>query len=62
MVHFITLFQATQDGDRILHRRLIHHYRLETTLQRRILFNILPVLIQGGGTDAVQLASCQHRF
>ena len=60
MEYLIALFQATKDGNGILHCRLIHHHRLETTFQSRILFNILPVLIQRGGTDTVQLASCQH--
>ena len=36
--------------------------RLETTLQGGIFFDVLAVLIQRCGTDAVQFASCQHRF
>ena len=62
MKYLITLFQTTQDRNGIFHRRLIHHNRLETTLQRRILLNVLTVLIQSGRADAVQLATGQHRL
>ena len=62
MVDLITLLQTTQDGDGILHRRLRHHDRLEPALQGGILFDVLAVFIQGGGTDAVQLAAGQHRL
>ena len=58
----VPLFQATQDGDGILHRRLVDHDRLEPTFQSRILLNILPVLVQGGCADAVQLTTGQHRL
>ena len=60
--HFIALLQATQDGDGVLHRRFIHHDRLETAFQRRIFLDVLPVLIQRRGADTVQLASGQHRL
>ena len=43
-------------------RRLINLNRLETALQGGIFFDVLAVLIQRCGTDAVQFASCQHRF
>ena len=62
MEHFVALLQATQNGDGILYRRLIHHHWLEPALQSRVLFNILPVLIQGGSANAVQLAPGQHRL
>ena len=43
--YFVTLFQTTQDGNGILNGRLIHLYRLETTLQSSIFFDIFTVLI-----------------
>ena len=58
--HFVPLFQATQDGDGVLHRGLIHLHRLEPALQGGVLLDVLAVLIQGGGADAVQLAPGQH--
>ena len=60
MKYLIPLLQAPQDGNGILHRRLLHHDRLEPPGQGRILFNILAVFIQGGGADAVELAPGQH--
>ena len=58
----IALLQSPEDGNGILHGRLLDHDRLETALQRGVLLNILPVFIQCGRTDAVQLAAGQHRF
>ena len=58
--HLIPLLQAAEDGDGVLHRWLVHHDRLEAPLQRGVFFDILPVLVQGGGPDAVQLAPGQH--
>ena len=41
---------------------LIHHHRLEAAGQGGVLFNVLAVVIQGGGADALQLAPGQSRF
>ena len=57
---FIALLQAAEDGDRILDGGLGNHDRLEPALEGGILFDILPIFIQGGGADAVQLAAGQH--
>ena len=61
-MHLETFPQAAQDRDRVLHRRLFDQHRLEAALQGRVLFDVLPVFIQGGGADAVQFAPGQHRF
>ncbi|CDC30491.1 putative uncharacterized protein [Faecalibacterium sp. CAG:82] len=58
--HFVPLFQAAQDGDGVFHRGLIHLYRLETAFQGGVFLDILAVLVQRGGTNAVQLAAGQH--
>ena len=60
MVDLIALLQATKNGDGVLHGGFIHLHRLETPLQGRVLLDILAVLVQGGGADAVQLAPGQH--
>ena len=60
MEHFVPLFQAAQDGDGVFHRGLIHLHRLETALQGGVFLDILSVLVQRGGTNAVQLAAGQH--
>ena len=59
VVHLVALFQATQDGDGVLHRGLVHLHLLEAPLQCRVLFNVLAVLVQGGGAHAVQFAPGQ---
>ena len=60
VVHLVALLQAAEDGDGVLHRGLIHHDGLEPPLQGGVLLDILPVLVEGGGADAVQLAPGQH--
>ena len=35
VVRLVTLLQATQNRDRVLHARLAHEHLLETTLKRR---------------------------
>ena len=62
VIDLVALFQTAQDGDGVLHRGLGHHDRLEAALQRGVLFDILAVLVEGGGTNAVQLTPGQHRF
>ena len=58
--HLVPFLQAAQNGDGILHGRLIHLHRLEPALQSGVFFNILAVLVQRGRADAVQLAPGQH--
>ena len=40
----------------------IHQHLLKPALQRRILLNILPVLIQRRRSDTMKLSSCQQRL
>ena len=54
--------QTTQDGDGILHRRLLHQNGLEPALKRGVLFDILAVFVQRRRADAVQLAAREHRL
>ena len=62
VVHLVALLEATENGYRVLDRRLIDHDRLEPTLKSCVLFDILAVLVERCRTDAVQLASCKHRL
>ncbi len=62
MVHFVFLLQAAQDGDGRLDRRLVHLHLLEAAFQRGVLFDVLAVLVERGGADAVQLAARQGRL
>ena len=59
VVQLVALLEATQYGDGVLHRRLGDQHLLETALQGGVFFHVLPVLVQGGGAHAVQLAASQ---
>ena len=54
--------QAAQDHDGLRHRRLRHEHRLEAPLQRRVLLDVLLVLVERGGADQVQLAAGERRL
>ncbi len=62
VVHLVALPQAAQDGDGLLHAGLVHEHRLEAPLQRRVLLDVLAVLVEGRGADGVQLAPGEHRL
>src|SRR5699024_6937916 len=62
VVFFVLSAQAAQVGDGVFHGRLINLYRLETSLQRRVLFNVLAVLIQRGRTNGLQFTAGQLRL
>ncbi len=62
VVDLIAFFEATQDGDGVFHRGLIHLHLLETAFQGRVLFDVLAVFIQRRRTHAVQLAASQCRL
>ena len=60
--HLIALLEATQNGNGVLHCRLLHEHGLEPPLKRGVLFDILPVFIECRCADAVQLAAREHRL
>ena len=62
VVDLVPLAQAAQDGDRLLDRRLVHEHRLEAPLERRILLDVLAVLVERRRADGVQLAPGEHRL
>ena len=51
-----------QDGYRLLGSRLLHHDWLEAALQGGVLLDVFPVVIQGGGANALKLAAGQRRL
>ena len=59
---FVTLAQATQDFDGVVDGRLTHIHRLETALQGGVPFDVFAVLVEGGGTDALQLTASEGRL
>ena len=55
-------FKPAQDRDGVLDRRLVDVDRLEAASQRRVLLDVLFVLVERGGADAVQLAAGERRL
>ena len=62
VVDLVALAQAAQDADRVLDGRLVDHHRLEAPLERRVLLDVLPVLVERRRADRVQLAAREHRL
>ena len=62
MVNLVPLPQTAEDGDGVLDGGLIDQHLLETTLERRVLLDVLPILIEGGGADASELTAAEHRL
>jgi hypothetical protein len=58
----IFLLEPAQDGDGLLHRGFANEHRLEAPRQGRIFFYVLAVFVEGGGADAMQLATRQGRL
>ena len=62
MVRLVAVAQALQDLDGERHVRLLHLDGLEPALEGGVLLQVLAVLVDGGGTDGLQLAPGQHRL
>src|SRR6267143_1351443 len=62
VVILVALAQPLQDFDRLIHRGRIDDHRLEAPLQRAVLLDVLAVLVEGRGADALQLAARQRRL
>src|SRR5699024_10673033 len=62
VVRLVTPLEPTQDRDGVGRGRLTHQDLLETALQRGILLDLLPVLVQRRGTDHAQFTTGQHRL
>ena len=58
----VAVLQAAQDGDGVLHRRLVDHNGLEAALEGCVLLDVFAVFIQCGRADAVQFAAREHRL
>ena len=57
VVHRVAFLEAAQDRDRVLDRRLVDEHLLEAPLERRVLLDVLAVLVERRRADAVQLAA-----
>ena len=59
VVGLVARLQPLQNLVGLLRRRRIHHHLLEATLKRAVLLDVLPVLVQRRGPDALQLTARQ---
>ena len=57
VMHFVALFQAAQNGDRIFHCRFADENRLEAAFERGILLDIFSIFVKSGSADGAQLAA-----
>ena len=62
MVLLKLLLQSFQNGNGLLHRRLLHGNRLESPLESGVLLDIFAVFLAGGGSDQLKLPSGQERL
>ena len=62
VVLLVLLLEPAQDRDGVLHRRLGDEHGLEAPRQGGVLLDVLAVLVERGGADAVQLAARQGGF
>ena len=62
VVLLVALADALEDLDRLLERRLLDHDRLEAPLERRVLLDVLAVLVERRRADALELAARQRRL
>ncbi len=54
--------QSAQDGDGVLHARLVDQDLLEAAFEGGVLLDVLAVLVEGGGADHVEFAAGEHRL
>ncbi len=62
VMHLVALLQPAQDADGVFHAWLVHEHRLEAPFQRRVLLDVLAILVQCGRANRPQLAARQHRL
>ena len=57
MVLLVIALDAVHHGKGVCHAGLLHPHRLEAALQRLILFDVLAVLVEGGGADDLNFSA-----
>ena len=62
VMRLVALLQAAEDGDRVRDGGLPDEHRLEATLERGVLLDVLPVLVQCRRADRAELAAREHRL
>ena len=62
VVLLVPVADPLEDLDRLLEGGLLDHHRLEAPLERRVLLDVLAVLVERGGADALELAAAERRL
>ena len=62
MVGLVALLQPAEDRDRVGSAGLADEHRLEAPLERRVLLDVLAVLVERRRADRAQLAAREHRL
>ena len=62
MMLFVFLLDVMQNLQRLFGSSRFYDDLLESTLQCTILFNTLAIFVEGGGSDALDEATCQSWF
>ena len=57
---FVDVAKTLQDFDGQGHGWLVDLHGLEAALERGVLFDVLAVLLGGGGTNGLEFPSSQH--
>ena len=59
MIDLIALFKSAEDGDGVLNGRLIDLNGLESAFERRVLFDVLAVLLERRRADDLHLTAAK---
>mmetsp|Transcript_53059 Transcript_53059/g.114749 ORF Transcript_53059/g.114749 Transcript_53059/m.114749 type:complete len:201 (-) Transcript_53059:838-1440(-) len=62
MMELIAGLQSSQDANTVRDRRLLAHDLLKAPLEGRVLFDVLPVLVQGCRSHATKLTTGKQRL
>ena len=62
VVRLVALLEPAEDRDRVGHGRLADEHRLEASLERGVLLDVLAVLVERRRADRAQLATREHRL
>ena len=62
VVDLVLVLEPAEDGDGVLDGGLLDEDGLEPPLEGRVLLDVLPVLVEGGGADAAKLPAREGRL
>ena len=62
MVDLVAFLEAAEDGDGVFDGRFADHDGLEAAFEGGVFFDVLAVLVEGGGADAAEFAAGELGF